>query len=115
MKSTQFEINSNTYNIMIGENKQDNWDIIDSSQPYWIWFHVESGPSSHVILQIDENTSIKDIPRQVIKRCACLCKTHSSSKSLKNIYIQYINIKDIEKTTVVGQVNLLKEPKKICI
>ena len=83
MKESIFLHNNIDYKIMIGENRYDNWNIIDISQPYWIWFHVADSSSSHIILQIDD-IKIKDIPKQVIKRCACLCKAHSSSKSLKN-------------------------------
>ncbi len=115
MKNIVFDYNSDSYTIIIGENKQDNWNIIDDSQPYWLWFHVADSPSSHIILQLENIIPYKDIPKQVIKRCACLCKTHSSSKSLKNVKINYLRIEDLQKTNIVGQVTLLKEPKTIII
>ncbi len=114
MKESIFLHNNINYKIMIGENRYDNWNIIDISQPYWIWFHVADSSSSHIILQIND-TKIKDIPKQVIKRCACLCKAHSPSKSLKNTIIHYTQIKNIEKTTIPGEVYLLTEPKEISI
>ena len=116
MKVEYFTMNSVTYTIHIGENKQDNWDIIDGSNPYSVWFHVANTSSSHVILHLQDDTiKIKDIPKQVLKRCACLCKSHSSSKSLKKVVIHYTSIGNIQKTKIVGQVLLLNEPKKIII
>ena len=112
MKEIIFVFQSINYIIMIGENSRDNWNIIDISNPHWIWFHVANSSSSHVVLKIDENIKI---PKQVIKRCACLCKSHSSSKALQNIVIHYTQIKNIKKTDIVGQVILLTEPKIVNI
>ena len=102
MKSIQFEHKGKQYLIRIGTNKQENWDLLDESSQSDIWFHVDGASSSYVILQTLE--TIKDIPREVIKRCACLCKTHSSSKAVAKCPIIYTTVKNVEKTKIVGQV-----------
>ena len=102
MKVLVFQCEGKEYNIRIGTNKQDNWDLLDTSVKTDIWFHVNGGPSAYVILQNDQ--PIKNIPRQVIKRCACLCKSNSSSKSIKKCDIIYTFVENVRKTDIVGQV-----------
>ena len=106
MKEEIFEHKSREYNIWIGENKCDNFDIIDQSSITDIWFHVEDIPSCHVILKTSEK--MRDVPNQVIKKCAYLCKINSKAKRLKICNIIYTTIDNITKTNVVGQVEVKK-------
>ena len=66
MKQEIFEYKSIQYIIEIGQNKQDNFDIINSADLKDIWFHVSDIPSCHVILKTYNKTN--KIPHQVIKR-----------------------------------------------
>jgi predicted ribosome quality control (RQC) complex YloA/Tae2 family protein len=91
------------FDIHVGKNKQENWDIIDQSNKDDVWFHVAGGPSSHIILK-SNGRKIKDIPKKVITRCACLCKAHSSSKSTPRCEIIYTQIENVTKTNHVGEV-----------
>jgi len=100
------------YEIFIGRNKQENWDIIDVSRETDIWFHVENGPSSHIFLKTEK--PVNNIPKQVIKRCACLCKSYSSSASVKKCEIIYTTIANIQKGEHVGEV-IAQNTKKIII
>jgi predicted ribosome quality control (RQC) complex YloA/Tae2 family protein len=104
--------NNIEYMIIVGKNKNDNWKLIDDSKDTYVWFHVANNPSSHVVLKT--YTRLSQIPRQVIKRCACLCKSNSKSKSEKNCEIIYTNIKNVEKTTHIGEVTVTNT-KKILI
>ena len=93
------------YIIWLGKNKKDNWDLIDNAKSTDVWFHVGgNAPSAHVILETE--IPINKLPRQVIKRCACICKSHSSSKSEKKCPIMYTTIHYVSKTHIVGQVNV---------
>lgn len=100
------------YEIFIGRNKQENWDIIDKSNQTDIWFHVANAPSSHIFLKTEE--PIKKIPKQVITRCACLCKSYSSSASVKKCEIVYTTISNIQKGEHVGEV-IAQNTKKVVI
>lgn len=111
MKTVIFTHCNKDYIIFIGENKYDNWEIIEKSSEQSVWFHVEGMPSSHIILQTQE--TIREIPKQVITRCACLCKAHSSAKSLKKCKIIYTQIKNVTKTDIVGQVTTTNTKKII--
>jgi len=104
--------NNIEYTIYIGRNKYDNWELIDNAKDSDIWFHITNSSSCHVVLQTD--IPINKIPSQVIKRCACLCKSNSNSKSEKNCEIIYTSINNVTKTKIVGEVTVTNT-KKILI
>jgi predicted ribosome quality control (RQC) complex YloA/Tae2 family protein len=106
MKEELFKHNSIDYIIQIGQNKYDNFDIIEQSTSRDIWFHVEGIPSCHVILKTEGK--ISDIHRKVIKRCAYLCKINSKAKTLKICDISYTTIDNVIKTDIIGQVKVKK-------
>ena len=43
----------NNIQIIIGENAEENWKIIDFNSNY-TWLHLNSFPSCHVIIQSDD-------------------------------------------------------------
>jgi|SRR6056300_1046238 predicted ribosome quality control (RQC) complex YloA/Tae2 family protein len=92
----------------IGENAQDNFDIIDMSSPDDIWFHVNEMSSCHVIAVIptDIKLSRKQL-QKLITQGALLCKMNSKYKSVKKLNIIYSKLSNIVKTEVVGQVNVV--------
>jgi predicted ribosome quality control (RQC) complex YloA/Tae2 family protein len=101
VKVEEFIFENNIYKISIGENAQDNWSLIDSSDPNDVWFHTNDYASSHIV--VSNNNNLK-LPKQVITRCACICKAHSKAKSLKKVEIIYTPISNLTKTGIVGQV-----------
>lgn len=101
VKVEEFIFENNIYKISIGENAQDNSNLIDLSESNDIWFHTSYYSSSHIV--VSNNNSLK-LPKQVITRCACICKAHSKAKSLKKVEIIYTPISNLTKTKVVGQV-----------
>ena len=104
MKTEIFNHKSVEYIIHIGQNKVDNFAIIDESICTDIWFHVSNMPSCHVILKTTEKMS--NIPHQVIKRCAYLCKINSKAKTQSKCTISYTTINNVTKTDIVGQVEV---------
>jgi predicted ribosome quality control (RQC) complex YloA/Tae2 family protein len=112
MKIEVMNFQNTDYEIFIGRNKEENWDLIDVSQQTDIWFHVANAPSSHIFLKTEE--SVNNIPKQVIKRCACLCKSYSSSASVKKCEIIYTTVSNIQKGEHVGEV-IAQNTKKIVI
>jgi predicted ribosome quality control (RQC) complex YloA/Tae2 family protein len=101
------------YRILIGKDKSDNWRVIDEAKESDVWFHVGNSSSSHIILETEE--SIRNIPRQVITRCACICKSKSSKRSEKNCEIIYTNIRNVKKTNIVGQVTVMGDVKRCTV
>jgi predicted ribosome quality control (RQC) complex YloA/Tae2 family protein len=104
MKSLTFEYNKAEYNMVIGRNKEGNFNIIDDSDDLDIWFHIEDEPSCHLILKNTEKMKLNKIPRQVIKFCAYQCKIHSKAKRLPKCNVIYTLLSNVIKTEIVGKV-----------
>lgn len=116
MREEEYEcpVTSTIYTIMIGENAQDNWDIIAQSSQNDIWFHVENSPSCHIVLSVPPK--VKTAHRSVYKYCAGLCKEGSKVKNAKAVSIIYTEIKNvtIDKKGATGSV-FTRKTKKIIV
>ena len=113
MKEEQFFFNGINYSIKIGRNKTENDHLVKTSAKTDIWFHVNNASSSHVVLLNTEK--LNTIPKQVIKRCACLCKSNSSSKSEIKCEIIYTEMANVSATEHEGQVTVNNLSKIIVI
>ena len=89
--------------IEMGQNAQENWDLIDKSEENDLWFHLQDYPSSHVVIHVLGKKK-KDLDRKTIKYAALLCKQNSKMKSEKKVEVIYTQIKNVEKTEDVGSV-----------
>ena len=96
--------------FIIGTSASDNFQIIDDADPHDIWFHVDGMPSCHVIARIDESWNRKQLP-YIIKQGAVLCKMYSKYTHSRDLPIIYTAIQNVEKTRVVGSVNVKNEKK----
>jgi predicted ribosome quality control (RQC) complex YloA/Tae2 family protein len=94
------------YTIKIGQNKLDNWNLVESSEPDNIWFHVSGAPSAHIVLVTSCN--IKDIPSRVIYRCAVLCSKRSKSHNERHNIVNYTYMKYVSKGENIGEVVVKK-------
>jgi len=94
------------YTIKIGQNKLDNWNLLESSEPDNIWFHVSGAPSAHIVL--DTSCNIKDIPSRVIYRCAVLCSKRSKSHKERHNAVNYTYMKYVSKGENIGEVVVQK-------
>ncbi len=100
MKFETFEYDGIIYNIKIGRSAIENTELVQNSNKSDIWFHLSDSPSCHVVLTCE--TKLKQVPRQVISRCAQLCKMHSNTPpKCKVIYTQ---IENVQTTRIPGQV-----------
>ena len=102
MQTQEMEYNGDTYEIHCGRNAKGNDELLTSSSAHDVWFHVEGMSSAHVILVNKRNETLRKIPKQVIKRAACICK--SSIKASGKVTIIYTQCKNVEKTDVIGMV-----------
>ena len=89
----------------IGENAQDNFDIIDMCKPIDLWFHLHNESSCHVIANIPSDVVFnKKQLSKIITQGAVCCKQYSKAKSKQNVEICYTRLVNIVKTHVIGQV-----------
>jgi predicted ribosome quality control (RQC) complex YloA/Tae2 family protein len=101
MKTDFFTFDNTTYTINIGQNAQENTDMVSSASQHDMWFHVDNSPSCHVILTCIHS---KSVPRQVLKRCAYMCKIHSKAKFEPLSQIIYTRVANVQVTEIPGRV-----------
>jgi len=89
----------------IGQNKADNFAVIDMGEPDDLWFHAGKGISScHVVCETPYDITKKEF-LYIIKAGANLCKINTNKlKTLANVEIIYTKIKDVTKTKELGKV-----------
>jgi len=99
----------------IGENAQDNFDILDICKPIDIWFHLHKESSCHVIANMPLDCKFnRNQMSKIITQGALCCKQYSNAKSKSHVEICYTRLINIIKTHTIGQVNA-KEQKIIII
>ena len=108
----EMEFDGKTWHILCGKDAKSNDNLLDMAGPQDMWFHIADQPSGHVILFVEENEQLKKIPRQVLKRCACICK--ATIKASKHCEIIYTRRENVKKTDVLGCVTT-KNTKSIVL
>ena len=102
-------IKIDNYTFRIGKNSKENDDIIETSKNDDIWFHLTDYPSCHGVI----DCPMKDLTSKIIFICASNIKNNTKFKKIKNIIVSYIEIENVSRTSVSGQVILKKNPRKI--
>ncbi len=87
--------------IKIGENKEENDDIISKAKQTDLWFHLANLPSCHVIMSCDKD---HPVTKSMIFYCATLVKENTKYKNLKKIKVNYCPIKNVKRTLEKGKV-----------
>jgi len=95
--------------VILGNNAQENTQLVKESNQNYIWFHLKSFSSPHLILQA-QNPSKSDIIKS-----AQLLKDNTKYKNMKNLTIEYTQIKNVKLTTTLGEVILKKSPNQVKI
>ena len=96
--------------IKYGKNAKENWNLIDESSDDDLWFHIDDYPSTHVILEYNEN--IKEVElEKYINECVELCveKTPKikNNKNITKVKVIYSKVENIKKGKSVGEVIIL--------
>lgn len=100
----------------IGQNAAENFEIIDNSEEHDLWFHIESAPSCHVVVSLENHKYDKKQLHKIAVQGAILCKQYSRYKSDKNICVVYCRICDIIKSKeFIGTVHIVGKYKTITI
>lgn len=90
----------------IGRQQNENHKVIDMGADDDLWFHASDIPSCHVIAIIPPDIDSKDM-KYIITTGAVLCKKYTNKiKSLLNVEFVYTKVKNLEKLSVPGSVNI---------
>ena len=99
----------NNIQFVIGQNAQDNWNILDEAYKInnnFIWFHLNSFPSGYVIMYSTNEELSDNSFNDYLNYGAALCKENSKYKNLKDIKICYTSLKKLNKTLKIGEVSI---------
>ena len=87
---------SDGFTMIRGKNKKANHDMLSkAASPFDYWFHVEDGPSSHIILKRDHPG--QDVPESTLIEAAILCGLKSYRRDDGKADIMYALVKDVRK------------------
>ena len=115
MKTLTRNVDKVEIEFHIGQNAQENFDLIDTSDPDDLWFHISQESSCHVIATIPEHLHRnKKALKKIAIQGGVICKQFSRYKSMKNVSIIYAPIQQVEKTDIIGTVSV-KEYKTLVI
>jgi predicted ribosome quality control (RQC) complex YloA/Tae2 family protein len=102
---------SNGYTYFIGRNARENWQLLDSAEPFDIWFHLDKQSSPYVILQVRDT---KEVPYGALVEGARLCKEYSKAKNDKSVPVIYCTVENLKKGKMLGEV-ITKNTKRLNI
>jgi predicted ribosome quality control (RQC) complex YloA/Tae2 family protein len=79
------------YLMYMGADKEENEHLIRWGWPEDVWFHVDKHSSAHVYIRLLEGqTTLDDIPEEVIEDCAQMTKLNSiEGCKLNDVQIVY--------------------------
>jgi len=100
MKTYTYETEQHVFIIKLGQNAQENWELVENSEPEDIWIHLADFASCHVIIKTDN----QKVGNHVIRYAGRLCAEHSKYKYNKKIDIIYTTVKNVKKDKTVGTV-----------
>jgi len=91
-----------TYHV--GENAEENEEIIDAANADDIWFHGQGFSSCHVIVGVAGLKLDKKQKRQIVTQGALLCKQYCKYSYMSDLAIIYTEVKNVQKTNIKGTV-----------
>ena len=89
--------------IKIGNNAQENDNLVKNAKQTDIWFHLANFPSCHEVVSIDKKNKLN---KKIIKYCAKLCKDNTKYNNYRNIRVNYTEMKNVKRTEKQGKVAL---------
>jgi predicted ribosome quality control (RQC) complex YloA/Tae2 family protein len=109
------EIFNGDYKIYIGANQAENDALIKKAPQHATWFHLKDFPSAHAIVVNTAKAGVIDA--EVIRRAATLVKERAAPgvRTLKNVGVNYLTIKYVQRTETPGTVIMTKTAKCIQI
>jgi len=91
--------------LKLGENAQENWDLISKAKQEYYWVHLQSFPSGHIIVESMEPSE------QILQEAGLFCLKHTKFKNLKNIFIIYTKVSNLVLTHNIGEVEFKSNRK----
>ena len=91
--------------IKLGQNAKENTLLVKDSDPNYIWIHLESFPSGHVIVQCDQPSN------EVLEYAMKACLEGTRYKHMKNVKVSVTKVSNLNLTSVLGEVEFKSNRK----
>jgi predicted ribosome quality control (RQC) complex YloA/Tae2 family protein len=85
--------------IKIGQNSQENDDLVKESKDTDIWSHLAIFPSCHVVIECSEEFPLDNI---MIHYCSQIVKQNTKYRNVPKLKVNYTKIKNIQRTEQLG-------------
>lgn len=95
----------NSITIKLGQNAKENTLLVKESEPNYVWIHLESFPSGHVIVQCDQPSN------EVLEYSMKACLDGTRYKHMKNIKVSVTKVSNLNLTGVLGEVEFKSNRK----
>ena len=107
------EISYEGYVILIGENAEENQQLVLNSDANDYWTHISGYPSAHAVIR---NPSGARVHNKVVKRACCIIKSaNNKCKSIPKLQFDVCRISNLVTTDTPGLVELINKPSHIRI
>ena len=88
----------------IGNNAEENWNLLDNASDNHLFFHLSSFPSCFVILELDDDIEDFFVLNKILEKAAIECKLNTKYKKLINIKVDYCLVSNVTKGEKIGEV-----------
>lgn len=112
MKSIELKVEEydKSYTLLIGQNCKENDNLVKTSQPNDLWFHLEDHSGPHFVLKTDGD----EIPRKYLKQVAQLFREFKTGLP-KRYTVIYTEVKNTKPTKNIGTVVVCNTKKINCV
>ena len=105
--------------IKVGKNAVENVKLFDEALQDDLWFHLDSGPSSHVWLHMENGLTLENIEltkrKSLIRECGVYVAENSKCGG-RNVKICYLEKKHLKRDKEkLGTVYLQKKPEVVIV
>lgn len=90
----------------VGQNAQENWNLLDEADGDYWFFHLSSFSSGYVIWECGETPG-----EETIRELAGICLANTKHRKNKNIKVDYTQCKNVEKGASIGEVSYVSKRK----
>ncbi len=94
---TKYTLSDGT-TVLVGHNNIENdyltTKLADKTD---IWMHAKDIPGSHVIIRLERERTLENLPADIIYEAASIAAYHSKSRDSENIPVDYVPVRYVKK------------------
>lgn len=96
------------HKCFVGQNKRENWQLLEDKNPWDLIFHLTSFPSCYVVVPMTERDVLSE---ESILDIARVCKKNTKYRNLRDVKVDYTTISNISVGEDVGEYEYISNRK----